>query len=163
MNTVKRSDLIDFMNFCIERCGEGFYHYAITGHFGGGDVAFSNRQNVKQWESHQRNVNIFFRKIARKYTKDRNWRERDNSMKVLLYPEVQAHLHFHGVLSMPRELNEFQLLSLRVFCGKEWKKAFRKGHFNVDERCDSGWGGYSTKKAEYSPLLAENFVLLPAT
>ena len=157
----KRKDYIQLMRHFMDFYGDGYSHLAITGHFGGGGVEFTNRTNENIWQKHQKDVRTFFRKVTRKFNKDRDWRRREGTMGVLLYPEIQQNLHFHGVLAMPRTLTDMQLWRLNSFCDFQWERFFRKGHFNIDEMYSGGWAGYTTKKCTVTPFLKNNFELLP--
>ena len=89
-------------------------------------------------------------------------------MKVLIVPEIQQTLHLHGIISLPTEMSEFQLLSFDHFANDEWKKIYNKGSFLIKEKAPIvrdgivyTWEEYITKSVGYGDIFANNVVLLP--
>lgn len=169
-NNPTRSDYINWLNDLVGSYGSEYHHYAFSGHFGGSSNEYNKDGYEKRWLNEEREFRRFFSILSRKYTGIKKWgtSSRHREMKVLIVPEIQQSLHLHGILSLPAEMNEFNILAFDHFANKEWKKIYNKGSFLIKEKepiVRDGivytWEEYITKRVGYGDIFANNIALLP--
>lgn len=183
--------LIKQFNQLTESYGSDYHHYGITGHFGGRSNNYSKEgihnsklqssntqmfdykskeQYTDKWWDEEKKLRRFFSILSREYTGIRNWGKssRHLEMKVICIPEIQQTLHLHGILSIPKEMNDFQILAFNNFANKEWRKIYVKGSFLITKktpiiRNDNiyTWEEYITKKIGYGDIVNGNIIHLP--
>lgn len=156
-----KADYLGFFRELQDRCGDEYSHISVTGHFGVDGIEHSRSGYEQKWWHQQKNITLLHRKIARRFTNDRDWHERPGSMKAFIVPEVQQNLHWHGVISLPFNVTDEDRIRIGEFGNEQWKKLYKKGHFHVDEVRDDGWDEYMMKKQGYGDIIANCFIVLP--
>ena len=158
-----REDYISFFDNLISE-NTDYVHFSITGIFDREGLEHNKNMYQSSWWTYQKNIITFFRKTARVITRNRDWGKgnKDKEMKVILVPEVQSVLHFHGIISIHADfLKEVNLITFRELLIQFWDQLFRRGKFEIQQFENDGWLHYITKKLVLGDDIIEEFVILP--
>ena len=158
-----REDYISFLNQQINDKND-YVHFGITGIFDRDGWENNKTMYENKWWFCQKNIKTFFRIIARLVCDNRDWGKikRDREMRVIIIPEVQSVLHFHGIMSIHSDfINEVNYDTLRIWLKQLWDKYFPKGNFEIDLFENDGWFHYITKKPDLGVDIIDEFVILP--
>lgn len=161
---IGKQNIIKMADKFVTDCGDEYTFYAVTGHFGNSDHITSRQGYAKKWQEHEPKIRGVFSRLSRKFTGIRNWGEssRHREMKVLAFPEINGHLHMHGIMGVPMEDTEFNLLRVNSAGEKAWRLTFANSSFVARKLYDDGgWLSYDLKTYGYGDIIDENFMVMP--
>ena len=161
---IGKQNIIKMADKFIRDCSDEYTFYAVTGHFGNSDHITSRQGYANKWQEHESRIRSVFSRMSRKFTGIRNWGKssRHREMKVLAFPEINDHLHMHGIMGVPMEDTNLNLLRVNSAGEEAWEEMFNNKSFDARNLYDDdGWLSYDLKTYGHGDIIDENFMVMP--